>query len=93
MNEQQQPDPQQAGDINRRRFEKFVGVFEQAARAGDKSAEITAALHAAIAHPDNGLIAALDDLLEEIQGLRQDIRDLARVGGIKIDFGSIFRRR
>lgn len=46
-----------------------------------------AALAATVAGGDDSLTAAIDDLIDEIRGLREDLRAVAKRGGL----GALFR--
>jgi len=69
------------GDAQKR-LERFIKAFEGASG-------MTEALVAAITHGEDGLVAALDDLIgeirglrEDVSGLREDLRAAARAGGL-----------
>lgn len=79
------PDPKPNPATNQK-VERFVKAFEQ-------SSQVNEALLAQIAHPEDGLIASLDELTDEIRGLREDLRAFARAGGVRIDLASLFGKR
>ncbi len=56
----------------------------------NKAIDVNTALFDAVAKPKDGTIAALDDMILEIQGLRQDLRDAAKATGMSSIFGSLF---
>lgn len=91
-----QPDPAEA----QRRFLRALDDLAKAVRSNAEASELKAqhfeALLGHIAHPQNGLIKAIDEnsdefvaLTEEIRGLRKDLRDAARAGGIRGVFGRL----
>jgi len=64
--------------------------------ATDQQVQAIGALFEAIAKDKDGLICAIDDLIVEIQGLRQDVRAIAKATGIQAGLASLFgaaRRR
>jgi hypothetical protein len=67
-------------EVARKRFEKFVKVFEDVGQNTQKNAQLLAALVTAIADENDGLTGAIDDLIEEIHGLREDLRAIDASG-------------
>lgn len=59
----------------------------------DKNTEVSALLFDVIGKDKDGLIAAIDDLIVEIQGLREDFRVFVRSGGATVLFPPINMRR
>lgn len=74
MDDQQPQGKPTNPEVARKRFEKFVKVFEDVGQNTQKNAQLLAALVAAIADENDGLTGAIDDLIEEIHGLREDLR-------------------
>lgn len=89
------------------RFRKFLKVFSDIsestanmAAVAKKQIELTnrlidahALLFEAIAKDKDGLVCAVDDLIAEIQGLRDDLRAFARVGGFGAQLGALLQGR
>lgn len=73
----------------RQRFEGFVQKLEAYAAGAEKNAKVMDDLWRAISHQPDGLISAVDDLADEIRGLREDLRVAAKGAGIA---GIVFAR-
>jgi hypothetical protein len=73
MDEQPQQRPPNP-DVAKKRFDKFVKVFEDVGYNTGENAKLLAALVSAIADEKDGLTGAIDDLIDEIRGLREDLR-------------------
>lgn len=68
------------------RFRKFLKIFEDLSKTAKDQADFAQVLSEAIGNRDEGLVAAVADLTEEINGLRKDLRIAARAEGL----GQIF---
>jgi hypothetical protein len=77
-----------------KRFLRALDELAKSVRGNAEATELKAqhfeVLLAHIAHPEDGLIKAIDDnsaefcaLTQEIRGLRKDLRDAARAGGLR----------
>lgn len=75
--DQQEPSPQQ-----RKRFERFVKAFEESSKHSRASAEATRELLEGLCGEEDSLAAAIDELIDEVRGLRADLRDLAKANGL-----------
>lgn len=69
------------GDDPRRNIELFVEAFRDSANSSADLADMLEAFLENLTHKD-GLITALYDVRDEIYGLREDLRALAKSGGI-----------
>ena len=63
-------------------FETLGLSTERVSKMSEKQTDAVSALFEAITQDKNGLICAVDDLIMEIQGLRQDLRAVAKAQGI-----------
>jgi uncharacterized protein (DUF1786 family) len=88
----QQPDKARS----QRAFATFLQSNEQASQSLKKNAEALDALGALIGHEKDGLIAAMDDLIDELQAHRAEMVLLrSAISGVKVDvdIASLFRKR
>jgi hypothetical protein len=88
-------DPTDA-EIKKQR-DKFIKAFEEIATSAtnlvaitkkqmelvNKQIEVTNGLIEAMMTPNDGLRDTIDDLIEEISGLREDMRSFAKAGGLQ----------
>jgi len=72
------------------RFKRFLKIFGDIAATSKAQADMAAALLESLNHPKDGLVAAIDDLREEVQGLREDLRRLAGAGGWDVALARLF---
>lgn len=77
-------------DANRR-VEKFAKAFTDAAAAGENVVKVVAEFMDVINHEQDGLISAIDDLSDEIRGLREDLRAMAKERGLGDILGRLIR--
>ena len=66
------------GQVARKRFEMFLQVFKSHAETAEHAADLAQSLIEIVDDPKDGLKAAIDDLSNEVRGLRVDIRTLAK---------------
>lgn len=67
-------------------LERFLRGFEESVQSADRIEKAAEAVIAQIAHEQNGLIPAVDDLIDEIRGLREDLRAVCAAGGMRVPF-------
>lgn len=91
------------GDQGQERFRKFLKIFEDLSEAAanaaavakkqievtNKSIQISNLLFESITKDRDGLIAAIDDLIAEVQGLREDFRIMAKQGGLPVQLSAL----
>jgi hypothetical protein len=101
MSEDQKPDQGQE------RFRKFMKSFNDISESSanmvaiskkqievmNKMIDVTGLLFESITKDHDGMIAAVDDLITEIQGLREDLRAFAKVSGVQVSLGNILGGR
>lgn len=75
------------------RFKRVIKLFEDWQKTLKKSVEVNDDLAAAIGDDQEGLVAAISDLTDEVRELRQDLRDTASAGGLSGLFTAVLRRR
>lgn len=61
---------------------KQIEILNKQIEVTNKLIEASAAVFEAISAPKDGAVAAVDDLIVEIQGLRDDLRAIAKAGGL-----------
>ena len=74
--------PQDDEKVKLNRFKRFMKLWEEQAKHTKMTAEAVDALVDVIGHEKDGLIPAVDELREEIRGLREDLRKAATRGGL-----------
>jgi hypothetical protein len=91
------PDQPEIDAHARLQREKFIKAFEvigdsthSLSDLTEKQIDVMASLFDAITKDKDGLIAAFDDLIVEIQGLRGDLRVIAKAGGLQAALGALF---
>jgi hypothetical protein len=70
--------------------QKQIDVVGKLFEITNKSIEVNSLLFEAITRNKDGLIAAIDDLILETQGLREDLRAFAKAGSLQVTLGSLF---
>ena len=83
--------PKSEEQVKLDRFKRFLKVFEEHAKSSKRTEEAVDALVETIGHEKDGLVPAVDDLREEIRGLREDLRKAAMRGGLAGIFSSLAR--
>lgn len=61
---------------------KQIEIMNKQIEAVGKLTDISGAVFDAIAKPHDGVVSAIDDLIAEVQGLRDDLRVVAKAGGL-----------
>ena len=67
------------GQVARKRFEMFLQVFKSHAETAEHAADLAQSLIEIVDDPKDGLKAAIDDLSQEIRGLRTDLRAFVKM--------------
>lgn len=91
----EEPDPQVKQQRERiiKAFETIGLSTEKLRTATDQQMQAIGMLFEAIVKDKDGLICAIDDLICEVQGLRQDLRSIVKAAGIQASLVSLFGGR
>jgi len=83
MTDEPPPGPTPAGKIvANKKLEQFVKAFEKSSESGANLAEAIEDLAGIIDDDKTGLIFVMSVLVDEIRGLRKDLRTAAQAGGL-----------
>lgn len=81
----QEPPPQQQKRLNPH-LERFLRAFEGSIESADRIEKAAEAIITAVVHEEDGLIPAIDEMIDEMRGLREDLRAIAEAGGLRAAF-------
>jgi len=75
-------EPPSSKGVAQKKIERFVKAFEESSESGVALAEALGDLAGIIDDEKTGLITVMATLIDEIRGLRQDLRQAAKAGGL-----------
>jgi hypothetical protein len=70
-----------------------TAISQKHVEIANKFIDATNNLFVMVTKPNDGLLAAIDDLILEVQGLREDLRANAKASGVSVDFSSLLGKR
>jgi hypothetical protein len=72
---------------------KQIEIMNKQIEAANKQIEVTSGLIETMMMPKDGMRDVIDEVLEELQGLRNDLRILAKAGGLQTALAALMGRR
>jgi hypothetical protein len=76
-------------EVADKKIERFVQAFEESSKSGSDLAKAIEDLAGIVDDEKTGLITVMAVLVDEIRGLRKDLRASARAGGLKDVFDAL----